>query len=352
MPLSSATSSVYSFGVFELDGRTGELRRDGVKLKLQDQLFQVLLRLLGRPGEIVSRDELRSALWSDDTFVDFDTGLNTTIKRLRETLGDSADNPIFIETVPRRGYRFIAPVSESGSVPPSSPQRIEVAPKSKAGTGFRLGLAVALTVLLVAFSFKRVSVSGAPPERMLSFVQLTSDGQTKVGPLLTDGSRIYFSEVLPSGWILSQVSARGGQTISIPTSLSDPRPVDISPDRTELLVLSVKGAMAKELRGMELWVVPVAGGSARPVGNVLARDAAWGADGETILYADGHEIRLVNKDGSNRRTFLSVSRLSRVLSVVPRQGAAALYHDGPPHGSIGLIVGGGCEWKRPASAAS
>jgi DNA-binding winged helix-turn-helix (wHTH) protein len=87
MPLSSATSSIYSFGVFELDGRAGELRRDGVKLKLQDQLFQVLLRLLGRPGEIVSRDELRSALWSDDTFVDFDTGLNTTIKRLRETLG-------------------------------------------------------------------------------------------------------------------------------------------------------------------------------------------------------------------------------------------------------------------------
>jgi DNA-binding winged helix-turn-helix (wHTH) protein len=153
----------YSFGVFELDGRTGELRRDGVKLKLQDQLFQVLLRLLGRPGEIVSRDELRPALWSDDTFVDFDTGLNTTIKRLRETLGDSADNPIFIETVPRRGHRFIAPVSESGSVPPSLPQRIEVAPKSKAGTGFRLGLAVALTVLLVAFSFKqRKRVRSAP----------------------------------------------------------------------------------------------------------------------------------------------------------------------------------------------
>jgi hypothetical protein len=187
---------------------------------------------------------------------------------------------------------------------------------------------------------------------MLSFVQLTSDGQTKVGPLLTDGSRIYFSEVLPSGWILSQVSVRSGQTISIPTSLSDPRPVDISPDRTELLVLSVKGAMAKELRGMELWVVPVAGGSARPVGNVLARDAAWSADGETILYADGHEIRLVNKDGSNRTNVPLSSRLSRVLSVVPRQAAGALYHDGPPHGSIGLIVGGGCEWKRPASAAS
>jgi Tol biopolymer transport system component/DNA-binding winged helix-turn-helix (wHTH) protein len=307
MPLSSAISSIYRFGVFELDGRTGELRKDGVKLKLQDQLYQVLHKLLRHPGEIVSRDELRSALWSDDTFVDFDTGLNTTIKRLRETLGDSADNPIFIETVPRRGYRFIAPVSESGSVTVSSPQRIEVVPKSKVKVSFRWGLAVALTGLLVAFSFKRVSVSGEPPEKMLTFAQLTSDGQAKLGPLLPDGSRIYFSEVLPSGWVLAQVSARGGQTISIPTSLSDPRPVDISPDRTELLVLSVKGPMAKELQGMELWIVPVAGGSARPVGNVLARDAAWGADGETILYSDGHEIRLVNKDGSNRRTLLSVS---------------------------------------------
>jgi Tol biopolymer transport system component/DNA-binding winged helix-turn-helix (wHTH) protein len=306
MPSSSAISSVYRFGIFELDGRTGELRRDGVKLKLQDQLYQVLLQLLRHPGEIVSRDELRSALWSDDTFVDFDTGLNTTIKRLRETLKDSADNPTFIETVPRRGYRFIAPVSESGSVPPSSPQRIEVASGSKLKTAFRLGLAIALTGLLVAFTFRRVSVSGAPPERMLSFAQLTSDGQAKLGPLLTDGSRIYFSEVLPSGWVLAQVSASGGQTISIPTSLSDPRPVDISPDRTELLVLSVKGPMAKELGGMELWIVPVAGGSARPVGNILARDAAWGADGETILYADGHEIQVVNKDGAKRRTFLSV----------------------------------------------
>jgi len=307
MALSTAISSVYRFGVFELDGRTGELRKDGIKLKLQDQLYQVLLKLVRRPGEIVSRDELRSALWSDDTFVDFDTGLNTTIKRLRETLGDSADNPIFIETLPRRGYRFIAPVNESSTVPRSSQRPIEIAANGRVRAGFRLVLAVALTGLLVAFAFKRVSVSGAPPERVLSFAQLTSDGQAKLGPLLTDGSRIYFSEVLPSGWVLAQVSARGGQTISLSTSLSDPKPVDISPDRTELLVLSVKGPMAKELGGMELWIVPVGGGSARPVGNVLARDAAWGADGETILYSDGHEIRLVNKDGSNRRTLLTLT---------------------------------------------
>src|ERR1700681_173699 len=104
----------YRFGAFELDLRAAELRKNGVKLKLQDQPYQVLLKLLEHPGEIVSREELRSTLWQEDTFVDFETGVNTAIKRLRETLGDSADNPTFIETVPRRGYRFIAPVEKPG----------------------------------------------------------------------------------------------------------------------------------------------------------------------------------------------------------------------------------------------
>ena len=106
-------SFIYRFGVFEFDPRAGELRKNGVKLKLQDQPHQVLLNLLEHPGEIVSREVLRAALWQGDTFVDFETGLNTAIKRLRETLGDSADNPTFIETLPRRGYKFIAPVERS-----------------------------------------------------------------------------------------------------------------------------------------------------------------------------------------------------------------------------------------------
>src|SRR5215469_2757789 len=115
MPLSSEGHSLYRFGVFELEAQSGELRRNGIKLKLQDQPYQVLLKLLEHAGQTVSREELRSTLWSSDTFVDFETGLNTTIKRLRETLGDSAENPTFIETVPKRGYRFIAPVSRPNS---------------------------------------------------------------------------------------------------------------------------------------------------------------------------------------------------------------------------------------------
>src|SRR3984893_11751913 len=111
MSLETQPASVWRFGTFEVDVRVGELRKQGVRIKLQEQPFLVLTVLLGRPGEIVTREELRSQIWSADTFVDFDNSLNTTINKLREALGDSAESPRFIETVPRRGYRFIAPIT-------------------------------------------------------------------------------------------------------------------------------------------------------------------------------------------------------------------------------------------------
>src|SRR5580692_6191463 len=114
MSIKDATAAhpLIRFGVFELDLRASELRKKGVKVKLQDQPCQILAMLLEHPGEIVSREELRNRLWQRDTFVDFDHSLNTAIMRLREVLGDSSENPIFIETLSRRGYRFIAPVEE------------------------------------------------------------------------------------------------------------------------------------------------------------------------------------------------------------------------------------------------
>lgn len=103
----SAEPRIVRFGPFEVDLRSGELRKGGVRVSLQDQPFRVLVRLLDRPAELVTREELRQQLWPADTFVDFEHGLNAAIKRLRDTLGDSADTPRFIETLPRRGYRFI-----------------------------------------------------------------------------------------------------------------------------------------------------------------------------------------------------------------------------------------------------
>jgi len=104
-------SEILRFGVFEVDARAGELRKQGKRIKVQEQPFQVLTVLLRRPGEVVTREELRNQNWPPDTFVDFDNSLNTAINKLREALGDSADNPRFIETLPRRGYRFIAAVT-------------------------------------------------------------------------------------------------------------------------------------------------------------------------------------------------------------------------------------------------
>ncbi|MCP5115143.1 MAG: hypothetical protein GY953_30290, partial [bacterium] len=103
------------FGAFEVDLRAGELRKSGVKLKLQEQPFRVLAVLVERRGEVVTREELRQQLWQDDTFVDFDHGLNTAINKIREALGDSASHPRFVETLPRRGYRFVGAVEGLGA---------------------------------------------------------------------------------------------------------------------------------------------------------------------------------------------------------------------------------------------
>jgi DNA-binding winged helix-turn-helix (wHTH) protein len=111
MALETRSSAILRFGVFEVDVRSGELRKQGVRVKLQEQPFQVLTVLLQCPGAVVTREELRNQNWPADTFVDFDNSLNTAINKLREALGDSAESPRFIETLPRRGYRFIAPVT-------------------------------------------------------------------------------------------------------------------------------------------------------------------------------------------------------------------------------------------------
>jgi DNA-binding winged helix-turn-helix (wHTH) protein len=123
----NSSSSIVRFGTFELDLQTGELRHAGQRVKLQEQPFQVLATLLEHPGKMVTREELRRKLWPEDTFVDFDHSLNAAIKRLRDALGESADAPVFIETLARRGYRFIAPVNGSsglsGTAIASTPER-------------------------------------------------------------------------------------------------------------------------------------------------------------------------------------------------------------------------------------
>ena len=115
LPLEKRSPNVKRFGTFEVDVRARELRKGGIRIRLQDQPFEILMVMLDRPGDVVTRDELRERLWPAGTFVDFEHSLNAAVKRLRAALGDDADNPRFVETLHRRGYRFIAAVETEGS---------------------------------------------------------------------------------------------------------------------------------------------------------------------------------------------------------------------------------------------
>src|SRR6516165_910352 len=187
------------FGVFELDARSGELRSKGSRVKLQDQPLQVLLAVLEKPGQVVTREELRARLWPADTFVDFDHGLNAAVKRLRDALGDTAENPRFVETLPRLGYRFIT-AKVLDTIPaekrPSRPRRWSLPLVAAAAL-----LAVALLVVDAGgLRSKLFSRSAAQPQiRSLAVLPLTNlsgdaeqeyfaDGMTE--ELITELSRI------------------------------------------------------------------------------------------------------------------------------------------------------------------
>jgi DNA-binding winged helix-turn-helix (wHTH) protein len=127
--LGSDAKQVIRFATFEVDPHARELRRDGSRVKLQEQPFQVLLALLERPGDVITRELLRAKLWPADTFVDFDHSLNAAVKRLRDALGDTAENPRFIETLARRGYRFLVPLHGQAVTPsPAVPTPVLPAP--------------------------------------------------------------------------------------------------------------------------------------------------------------------------------------------------------------------------------
>src|SRR3954451_3248688 len=125
-----ASTKLVRFGSFELDQSSGELRKDGTKIRLQEQPLQVLQILLENPGKLISREELQRRIWPSDTFVDFDHGINNAIKRLREALGDTAETPRFVETLPRRGYRFVGAIqtAQVSSQPNGSIDSIAVFP--------------------------------------------------------------------------------------------------------------------------------------------------------------------------------------------------------------------------------
>jgi Tol biopolymer transport system component/DNA-binding winged helix-turn-helix (wHTH) protein len=186
--------AIHQFGVFELDLRTGELRKHGIRLKLQQQPLQVLSILVGRAGEVITREDIQKALWPEDTYVDFDNAINSSIRKLREALGDNADSPRFIETLPRRGYRFIYPVSHG--LTSINSQVESLTPASKRRGRWRVLAAGGLVVLAAGLAFW-LSNSKPKTERvdaLLSAVPFTTyPGWDNLPNFSPDGSRVAFS---------------------------------------------------------------------------------------------------------------------------------------------------------------
>jgi Tol biopolymer transport system component/DNA-binding winged helix-turn-helix (wHTH) protein len=296
------------FGDYELNLDTAELRNNGSKTTIPSQPFQVLLSLLYRPGALVTREELKRQLWTSDTFVDFDQSLNKSVNRLREALGDSVEDPRFIKTLPKRGYRFIADVEAvndhipeqkkdeptfDAQIPQAKPT-VLVIPDIRRSSSVKISIFSAIVMSLLAVSVYSWIRRPSPVPRVVRTVRLTNDGWRKFS-LLGDGVRLYFSE---RGAIF-QASVEGGETTELRTGLSDVDLYDISPGGSELLVGT--GVQASETDERPIWIVSLPAGTPRRVGSVKCLWASWAPDRNHIAYSTANAIYLANNDGSDIR---------------------------------------------------
>ena len=308
------TSRRVQFGIFEADLTTGELRRSGVRVRLQSQPFKLLAALLEHSGEVVSRETLQVELWGTETTVDFDHSLGIAVNKLREALGDSAENPRFVETLSRRGYRFIAPARFLDSEPASEPAQAPAAqpPRKKISLAWWLAAALAVACLLLAgFLLLR-----PPVRRPYHIVQVTFSGRVLPQDLdvesfsssASDGTRIYFSHMDNGNPVLAVALAANGEigTIHLPSEIGAPLIGSLSPDGSRLVVRSHLQAEPEQ----PLWIVPTLGGDAQRVPNVLAHDATWMPDGRRLLIANGNDIAIVGTDGSDPHRLLTVPGLA------------------------------------------
>src|SRR5215469_2581297 len=307
------------FGVFDADLRTQELRKQGTRVKLPRQSFQILEILLERPGELVTRDELRNVLWPQDTFVDFDHGLNNAVKRIRAVLGDSAESPRYIETLPRMGYRFIGPITTNGNgnsngayanhnghdsgvaatiervveaPAPTSQPAVPAKAKPALGRWLAMGLGIVLLVLLVgAWVWLLHSRRHMHETPMLTMVPFTSYPGSEVFPTFSpDGNQIAFS------W------NGGDQSDSFDLYVKEvgtDAPVRLthrnagylagawSPDGRFLAVIAIEAHSGKS----NMFLIPAVGGSERPllqgaaVKSMFEMAITWTPDSQWVVFS-------------------------------------------------------------------
>ena len=285
------------FGIFEADLQTGELRRSGVRVRLQGQPFKLLAALLQQPGEVLSREALQQRLWDPDTTVDFDHSLGIAVNKLREALGDHAENPRFVETLAKRGYRFIAPVTvlDPQPAPPipvhpvEAPLSASVTARPGIGAVRKHWIAASLACLCLLLAF--VLVVRPSSRRPYRVVQVTHSGHVLTNNLndldvesfsstVSDGTRLYFSHMDNGNPVLAVALAANGEIshFNLPSEIGAPLIGSLARDGSKLVIHSHLQPEPEQ----PLWIVPTLGGAVRRVPNVMAHDATWMPDGRRI----------------------------------------------------------------------
>ena len=317
---------IFRFGPFQLDTQCEQLRRDGLGLKLQGQPVQILEILLEKPGELVTREELRECLWASDTFVDFDHSLNTAVKKLRHALGDEADTPRYIETLPRRGYRFIGEVSAEGSVQNSGAEplvgegiidklattladaAINVVTDSPRAPRRVLWLVATSAALLAIAAAAYWSTKPAPLPRIVGSHALTHTGYQKewslwgTTRLVADGANVYFVENRPSGPVLMRAAVNGKGVSELPVAIGPENGLrDITKDGSELLL----GLNDFKEHREDAWIQPLLGGPAR----LVAKDTQWArftpGNDEIVFSRGDRDLYRVRIDGTDTRLIVA-----------------------------------------------
>lgn len=286
------------FGAFEADLESAELRKGGIRIALQEQPFRVLAALLEHPGQLVTRDELRREIWPADTFVDFDRSLNTAALKIRQALGDSATHPRFLETVPRRGYRFVAPVEPAGDAGPvadANPSVIELHAERERSRPVKrylllaTGASVAAVALLTWLLWFR-SPRRAEPDPRWVLKRLTSfEGVESAPSWSPDGRFIAFSRFAPNDADIFIMPVDGGDPVQLTNHPADDMRPRWSPDGRFLAFLTDEG------RTKQVRLMPPLGGAARTLADTkipfLERFAdSWKSFGTAPWAPDGSEL--------------------------------------------------------------
>jgi DNA-binding winged helix-turn-helix (wHTH) protein len=240
------------FEDFDLDPRNYRLRRSGQDVKLERIPLELLLLLSDRAGEVVTREEIAERLWGKGVELDTENAINTAIRKIRLALGDDPAHPRFVQTVTGRGYRFIARMAEPTTSATVAPEGQDIPVSSALASSMegqvalpepnalrrRAAVLSGSATCLLALGIVSLRWNAILPQ-VSNYVQITNDGQPKVGPLLMDGLRLYFTEGSQNHRALVQVAASGGETTVLANPLETPHLMDIAPNRSDLLIGSV-----------------------------------------------------------------------------------------------------------------